>query len=200
MTTPAAGAETSFAPDDREDPRSRTTPAPTRGDGPDERHGIRLSVIRHAQSVSNVNRTIQGQRSCAGLTDRGHDQALHLARRLELDHLDDPITAVYSTTLARAVQTATPVARIMGLPIEYLDSWRYPDYGSVDGRTWREVYAAFDGAHPALYPHRPLAEGAEPYADFRATVEQALTALSQRHPGEHVLAFGSTENILAVNE
>ncbi|MGW4369277.1 histidine phosphatase family protein [Nocardia takedensis] len=161
---------------------------------------MRLSVVRHAESVSNVRQVIQGARTCEGLTERGREQALFLARRVELDHADDPITHVYSTPLPRAVQTAEPVAQALGLPVEYLDSWRYPDYGSADGRTWREVYAAFDGAYPALYPHRPLAEGAEPHSEFRATVEQALTALSERHPGEHVLVFGSTENTLAVNE
>lgn len=160
----------------------------------------RLSFVRHAQSESNVANEIRGERTCTGLTTLGHEQANCLARRIELDHDDDPITQVYSTPLRRAVDTATPVARILGLGIRYLPSWRYATYGAAEGRSWREAHEEFPGIHPALHPDRPIAEGAETMRAFHESMRTAIVELVRRHPGEHSLVFGSTENLMAVEE
>lgn len=160
----------------------------------------RLSFVRHAQSESNVANEIRGERTCTGLTTLGHEQANCLARRIELDHDDDPITQVYSTPLRRAVDTATPVARILGLGIRYLPSWRYATYGAAEGRSWREAYEEFPGIHPALHPDLPIAEGAETMRAFHESMRTAIVELVRRHPGEHSLVFGSTENLMAVEE
>jgi probable phosphoglycerate mutase len=123
-----------------------------------------------------------------------------LARRLGADHDDDPITALYSTPLARAVQTAQPAAKVLGLEIRHLPAWHYPHYGVADGRTWYEVYAECPIPHPALRPDVPIAEGAETVTAFRASVRTAISEMVRAHPGEHILVFGSFENVLAAHE
>ena len=150
--------------------------------------------------MSNADRMIRGENSCTGLTALGREQAERLARRIETDHRDDPITQLYSTSLARAVETAQPVSRVLGLEIQHMPQWRYTNYGTADGRTWSQVYHEFPGAHPALHPDRPIAEGAEPMTTFRASTREAVAELARRHRGEHVVAFGSTENVMAVVE
>jgi probable phosphoglycerate mutase len=160
----------------------------------------RLSFIRHAESQSNIDQMIRGQGTCAGLTELGREQAGCLARRIECDHLDDPVTQVYSTPLPRAIETAQPVAQTLGLELRYLPSWRYANYGAAEGRSWREVYHDFPGVHPALHPDRPIAAGAETTSAFRNTTREAIRELAQRHPGEHILVFGSTENLMAAEE
>jgi probable phosphoglycerate mutase len=162
--------------------------------------GTRLSFIRHAQSRSNVDRVILGEGTCTGLTELGREQAGYLARRIECDHLDDPVTQVYSTPLPRAVETAQPVAETLGLQVRYMPQWRYTNYGAAEGRCWREVYHDFPGIHPALHPDRPIAAGAETMTAFRDTIREAIRELVQRHPGEHILVFGSTENLMAAEE
>jgi probable phosphoglycerate mutase len=107
---------------------------------------------------------------------------------------------VYSTPLARALETALPVAEILGLEVGHIPTWRYANYGAAEGRSWREVYDEFPDAHPALHPDCPVAEGAETVTAFRESIRQAIGELARRHPGRHVLVFGSTENIMAAEE
>ncbi|MFD4356752.1 histidine phosphatase family protein [Nocardia sp. NPDC058518] len=142
----------------------------------------RLSFVRHAHSNSNVAQQIRGENTCTGLTELGHQQADCLARRIELDHYDDPITQIYSPLLARAMQTAEPVAQILGLEIRHIPSWRYANYGAAEGRSWREVFDEFCGAHPALHPDRPIAEGAEPMTAFHASIRTAIVSSSDGTP------------------
>ncbi|MGW4719447.1 histidine phosphatase family protein [Nocardia sp. NPDC004260] len=160
----------------------------------------RLSFIRHAMSESNAAQQIQGEATCKGLTELGREQAVCLARRIEIDHADDRITQVYSTPLARALETARPVAEALGLEVQHVATWRYANYGAAEGRSWREVYDQFPGVHPALHPDFPVAEGAETATAFRLSTREAIAELVRRHTGEHILLFGSTENLRAAEE
>lgn len=163
----------------------------------------RLSFVRHGQGRSNQDRVIRGEATCTGLSELGREQAGMLADRLRVDAIDDPVAAIYSTGLARARETAEIVSAAVGLPVQYLDCLRYPNYGSAEGKGWTEVYAEFArtvGEHPALYPYRPLAEGAEPHAEFLQSMRAAVRTIVDRHRGGHVLVFGSVENILAAAE
>jgi probable phosphoglycerate mutase len=160
----------------------------------------RLSFVRHAHAASNEARIIRGERTCTGLTPQGREQAVDLMQRLRRDAAVDPVSAVYSTKLPRARETAEIVARGLGLPVLFVPDLRYPSYGSAEGRAWPEVYAEFTGEHPSLFPHRSIAAGAEPWAVYRESMRAAMNRLVQRHPNAHVWAFGSVENLLAVSE
>ena len=142
---------------------------------------MRLLLIRHGESVGNVEGRYQGHTDYP-LTERGRDQARRLARRLA----DVPLAAVYTSTLARAAQTAAAIAEPHGLPVADLPDVREYDVGpAISGLTWREVrerhpevWAAFrerSGPYPAL----PGEEGREA---FRARVCAALWALEAPHP------------------
>ena len=71
-----------------------------------------LYLIRHAESVSNAAGRVQGHSDVA-LSDRGRRQAEALAAAL--GRL--PIEAIYASPLRRAVETAQPLAAVLGLPI-----------------------------------------------------------------------------------
>ena len=71
-----------------------------------------LYLIRHGESVANVEPIIGGMRGDAGLTDRGREQARLLQRlRSEKLHADQ----LYASTLPRAWETADYVARALRL-------------------------------------------------------------------------------------
>lgn len=142
---------------------------------------MRLLLIRHGESVGNAEGRYQGHTDYP-LTERGRDQARRLARRLA----GVPLAAVYTSTLARAAQTAAIIAEPHGLPVADLPDVREYDVGpAISGLTWREVrerhpevWAAFrerSGPYPAL----PGEEGREA---FRARVSAALWALEEPHP------------------
>ena len=72
---------------------------------PTELSGIRIILIRHGETEWNRLRRFQG-RSDISLNPKGHDQARALA--LALKH--ETITAIYSSPLERAVETALHIA------------------------------------------------------------------------------------------
>lgn len=78
---------------------------------------MRLLLIRHGQTQSNVDHLLDTAHPGAPLTDIGHEQARALVEALA----DEPIEAVYASTLTRAQQTAAPLAEARGLEVQVLD-------------------------------------------------------------------------------
>lgn len=114
-----------------------------------------------------------GQRRCLGRTDiplgaAGLAQAEELAGRLP------PVSAVFSSPLTRAVQTARRLSR----DVTVLEGLRELDYGQWDGLAFEEIRRRF----PALYDARaydksrmpPGSEGpAQALARFVSAMEEA---------------------------
>lgn len=72
-----------------------------------------LYIIRHGESQGNVGQDVENPR----LTEFGQKQAELLALRLRNVKFD----AILSSPLTRAVQTATPLAELRGMPITVFD-------------------------------------------------------------------------------
>ncbi len=148
-----------------------------------------LFLIRHAESVPNVEPIIGGMRGDAGLTDRGRRQAQRLEERLrEVGFRADRL---YASTLPRARETAQYVARALGLPVEFDDGLQELRPGEADGMSveeWRSRYGSFDGPMSEFDPFRPFAPGGESWAGFLVRAGAALSSLAVRHPDETVVA------------
>ena len=96
----------------------------------------RLYLVRHGESVWNREGIVQGQAG-PGLTDRGHDQARHLAAWLgdEVDH----DVAFVSSDLDRCRETAAPFAAALDRePVTHTDL-RERHFGSWQGATREEL-------------------------------------------------------------
>ena len=97
----------------------------------------RLLLIRHGETVDNVNKIMQGQ-TPGKLTPNGVEQARELAMRLKQEHID----AFVSSDLKRAVDTCVEIAtpHFDGDRAKALDSimqtplLRERDWGSFTGR------------------------------------------------------------------
>ncbi|WP_158607781.1 histidine phosphatase family protein [Nocardia panacis] len=161
---------------------------------------MRLTLIRHAEAVSNIERVIRGEKTCTGLTERGREQTLHLATRLRAEDRQDPISAVYSTRLARVRETAVPVARRLGLTVENSPGWRYFGYGAAEGMPWTALRRLRQENPLLLRRDVPVAPGAETRSHYRASIRFALDHVISAHVGQHVVLFGSVENITASAE
>lgn len=148
-----------------------------------------LFLIRHGESVANVEPIIGGRRGDAGLTDRGRRQAELLEQRL----VDSPISAdvLYTSTLPRARQTAEYVSRGVGLEPRVDDSLRELDPGAADGLSvaeWRERFPGFGPGRLSANPFHEFAPGGESWAQFLGRAGAALMALVHRHPDQTVVA------------
>ncbi len=100
-----------------------------------------LHLVRHGQSQWNADGLLQGQTMPVPLTERGQREAEAAAQ--ELAGL--PISAVYSSDLVRAVQTATPIARLHGIGIRLDPDLRERGYGELEGMPSSAAYAATAG-------------------------------------------------------
>jgi broad specificity phosphatase PhoE len=72
-----------------------------------------LHFVRHAE-VNNPDRILYGRLDNFGLTDRGHQMAKRVADTLVVR----PIVKVVASPLLRTRQSAEPIAKALGLPVE----------------------------------------------------------------------------------
>jgi alpha-ribazole phosphatase len=98
----------------------------------------RIWLVRHGQIAWN-----EQQRFCSTtnipLSTIGRRQARHLASKLEAR----PITAIYSSDMARAKETAEIIARERQIEIVSSPAWREIAFGAWEGLTYSEIAATF---------------------------------------------------------
>jgi 2,3-bisphosphoglycerate-dependent phosphoglycerate mutase len=116
--------------------------------------------LRHGETTSNEQDTIAGTLDVA-LTPRGQEQAKLAAQALR----HHGITAIYSSGLRRARDTADHVARAIGVPVTIIADLAERDWGELEGKP-RALRQA--GVTPP---------GAESPDEFRRRVARALARI-----------------------
>jgi probable phosphoglycerate mutase len=101
---------------------------------------MKLLFVRHGESRGNLNRRWQGWLD-EPLTDQGRMQAGLLAGRLQQwsHQSSTQLLAVYSSTLARAYQTASILAQRWCVPLVLDRRLRERHVGVLQGLTWPEI-------------------------------------------------------------
>ncbi len=107
---------------------------------------LRLLLVRHGESVANRERRMQG-RLDSPLTEKGARQAEAIAERVAQDA---PISAVYSSPLLRALETARTIGRRVGHDPVTLDDLMEQDIGDATGMSWEEFEHTWPAAAHAL--------------------------------------------------
>ena len=153
--------------------------------------GTRLVIIRHGEAVSNAEDLVAGHDGCRGLTPRGRLQMAALADRLRRTGELERATALYSSVLRRAVETAEILRVVLG-DAAYEETCmlceRHP--GEADGLTWAEYDERYGPLLPGESPERPLSPGGESWLELLDRAEDALYGLAEAHPGELVVISG----------
>lgn len=91
---------------------------------------MRLILVRHGQSPSNVIRALDTRVPGPPLTELGIEQAEALPEALR----DEAIDVVYASSMRRAQMTAEPLARVRGLPVVVRDGLREVTAGDLEMR------------------------------------------------------------------
>lgn len=145
---------------------------------------MRLLIIRHGETVDNVEHRISGRSDCA-LTENGHRQAARLADRLATEHLD----AIVTSPLVRAGDTATAVATHHPLAVR-VDA----DLTEVGMGDWQNRRLAdIEADHPdalARWRHHPAQNpppGGETLAELAERAERVLRRHHTEFPDATVL-------------
>jgi broad specificity phosphatase PhoE len=97
---------------------------------------MHLLIARHGETLWNVEKRIQGWGD-SPLTETGRSQARQLAARLS----DVVLTAVYSSDLGRAFDTANIIADGRQLCVAQLPELREVSWGDWEGQTAAQIQA-----------------------------------------------------------
>jgi broad specificity phosphatase PhoE len=92
---------------------------------------ITLTFIRHAESQANASHIINTDIPGPSLTEEGQSQAEQLAHQLSRNNFD----GIYASDMARAQQTAQPLAHALGKQVEVLSGLREIDAGWYNNTT-----------------------------------------------------------------
>jgi 2,3-bisphosphoglycerate-dependent phosphoglycerate mutase len=152
----------------------------------------RILLVRHGQSQGNAERRFGGH-SATPLSARGLDEAEATARALSKEGL----TAVYSSDLLRAVQTAEPIARLTGLGVTTTEAFRERSVGRMEGLTFEQAAGEFPEEYAALlrrdFEHVLL--GGESYRQMLDRASAELDRAALRHRGGTVVVVSHTGTI-----
>lgn len=166
-----------------------------------------LLYIRHGEVPGNnpspSTYIYTGSGTNEALTEKGKMQAETCAKRisdLEKRGVIGKVTAIYTSDLKRAVETAEPIAKELGLGLQLRHTLREIYWGCAEGQlvqTMMKDWGAAEQQIKELYPvrkmrwdHLPVFEGAETYNALLNRTLEELKRIGESHPGETVLIIG----------
>ncbi|MFP5330829.1 MAG: histidine phosphatase family protein [Acidimicrobiia bacterium] len=144
----------------------------------------KVHLVRHGE-VHNPDHVVYASLPGFGLNERGRTQAKEVARYLR----NAPVTAVWSSPLQRAIETAEPIARAHDLPIriaEDLIEWKMADDWA--GIPWDGLASERPGQLEAYLTdplNMPFAS--EPLTALAARMRSALARIADGHDGDVVV-------------
>ncbi|MBE8469785.1 histidine phosphatase family protein [Streptomyces justiciae] len=143
-----------------------------------------LLLARHGQTVWHAENRYAGVSDIA-LTDEGRAQAEALGRWAAAH----PVDAIWTSTVSRAIATAAPACRALGLTSHPEPGLRECDFGVVEGRTLAE-FATENPTAAEAFRTDPVAHpfpGAEDPKEAADRGTEALRRIARAHIGERVL-------------
>lgn len=157
---------------------------------------MRLILVRHGETPWNVTLQYQGQGQVP-LNERGREQARRAADRVARYG----VTALYSSDLARAWESAELIGAVIGRTPVAMPQLREIDVGQWEGLTPEELYRRFPD-HMAEYrrdPARTVRLGGESYAQLQTRALEALNQIQEQHkPDEVIVAVSHGGTIRAL--
>jgi len=141
-----------------------------------------LLLIRHGDNDFLKNNKMPGRLPGIHLNARGHEQAAELARSLSRV----PIQAIYSSPLERAVETAEPLAQLLGLGIQLRPDLTDIDVGDWEGRSLKSLNRTRLWKVIQDTPSQFQFPGGETFVQAQGRVTRVLDAIESAHGDELV--------------
>jgi probable phosphoglycerate mutase len=149
-------------------------------------------LVRHAAN-NFLGRALAGRLPGVHLNDEGRCQAAALADRLA----KETIHALYTSPQERAVETAAPLARRLGLEPHGDDGLAEVDFGSWAGKTLAELDALPGWRRFHACRSCTCAPGGETMLECQARVVTFLGRLAAEHPNQTLALFSHADPIKA---
>ena len=145
---------------------------------------MKIYVVRHGETAWNREEVFRGRKDIP-LNDVGIRQAERTGRFFA----DKEVSAIYSSPLARARQTASAISEAKGLPVKVDDAFIDMDFGEWQGRPLREVREKYADLY-RLWRERPEAvqfPGGENLPQVRVRAWEGLQEVVRENPEKTVL-------------
>ncbi len=149
----------------------------------------KLYLIRHGQSAGNAEGRFGGH-GPTPLSELGRHQAELTAESLA----KEGISAIFSSDLDRAVQTAEPLSRLLNIPIQTTKAFRERHVGVLEGLTFDESKARYPRDYYALINrsvHHVITDG-ESYRHLLRRATNELWEILRDNQGKRIAIFSHT--------
>jgi len=149
---------------------------------------VKLYFVRHGESEANTLRVISNRESPYGLTAVGKQQAVTLADRLK----DIPITAIFSSPVLRARETAEILSQSFNEPYQITEALREYDCGILeeksDEESWR-LHSEIAEDWTINHNHLRKLEGGENYLEIKKRFVPFVESFTQNglHAEDRIL-------------
>jgi uncharacterized phosphatase len=143
--------------------------------------GVRLTLVRHGQSVANAAGKLQGQMDFP-LSSQGLNEAKAVGKWLA----DEAVDAIYSSDLSRAFQTAEEIARHHDTDIIETPALREFHLGQFQGLTREEINDRFPEYVDLDWWTTGVA-GVEQIDQIKVRALDAVQMLLERHQGQRIV-------------
>jgi broad specificity phosphatase PhoE len=152
----------------------------------------RIYLVRHGATQLTAENRFSGAVG-VDLSEEGRRQAARLGDRLRRDGID----AIYSSSLSRAVETATIIGGRCGVTPAIVDSLREIDHGHWEGLTRAEVEERFAAEYKAWEedPFTYAPEGGESGVAVLARALPCIRDVVTNHPAQNVLVVSHKATI-----
>lgn len=145
-----------------------------------------IILVRHGETICNASGIFQGQ-SEADLNELGWKQANAVAERLAKE---PKFSALYSSDLKRALDTATTIGQKCGLQVILNPAWRERHLGKLQGLSRREAPLLEPSAFQAFVSHNKdqvIPDEGESINQLYLRSKFALEEITNNHKGERVI-------------
>jgi broad specificity phosphatase PhoE len=149
----------------------------------------KLYLVRHGQSAGNAEGRFGGH-GPTPLSDLGVRQAEITAGLLAAER----VSAIYSSDLLRAVQTAEPLSKLIDRPVITDRAFRERDIGILEGLTFDESRERHPKDYFALVNrdvHHVITKG-ESYRQLLRRTTGEMWNIIRKHQGERIAIFSHT--------
>lgn len=151
-----------------------------------------LILVRHALN-DWVGENLAGWTPGVHLNDQGRAQAQALAQRLA----DQPVAAVYTSPLERALETAQVIAAPHQLEVQLREGIGEVHYGEWTGQSLKDLAKQDAWRVVQFYPSGASFPGGETIRAMQARAVAELDAILAAHPSQTVVAVSHADVLKA---
>ena len=155
-----------------------------------------IIFLRHGQAENNTKKILAGRTPGINLTDEGKKQANQAGKMLE--SLD--ISAIYSSPIDRAVQTAEIIQKHCNIEYKLDDRLIELDMGQFTMMPYQEIFSKHGNVFLKFYSgsEEVSKNGVETFAQVKKRVDEMVDFVITKHKNENVVLITHMDPIKAM--